>query len=142
MTNEDEKFLNRINEYADKVLGHIDPQKTQVSYQLEQLKPVMEEIAAEEGAKKPVQYVLTILDDWQSEHVMQPHHGEYEQLRGSDVLKQYRGIKKAGLPKQPGFSCAFRNLLFDDPYTDHAVHLLKLFLPFVNFVFFPFDFIL
>ena len=49
MTNEDEKFLNRINEYADKVLGHIDPQKTQVSYQLEQLKPVMEEIAAEEG---------------------------------------------------------------------------------------------
>ena len=34
------------------------------------------EIAAEEGAKKPVQYVLTILDDWQSEHVMQPHQIE------------------------------------------------------------------
>ena len=49
MNKEDEKFLNRINDYADKVLGHIDPQKTQVSYQLEQLKPVMEEIAAEEG---------------------------------------------------------------------------------------------
>ena len=49
MNKEDEKFLNRINEYADKVLGHIDPQKTQVSYQLEQLKPVMEEIAVEEG---------------------------------------------------------------------------------------------
>ena len=49
MTKEDEKFFNRINEYADKVLGHIDPQKTQVSYQLEQLKPVMEEIAYEEG---------------------------------------------------------------------------------------------
>ena len=49
MTKEDEKFFNRINEYADKVLGHIDPQKTQVSYQLEQLKPVMEEIASEEG---------------------------------------------------------------------------------------------
>ncbi|MCR5251334.1 MAG: hypothetical protein K6E50_12070 [Lachnospiraceae bacterium] len=49
MTTEETKFLDRINAYADEVLGHIDPQRTQVSYQLEQLKPVMEEIAAEEG---------------------------------------------------------------------------------------------
>lgn len=32
-----------------KVLGDIDPQKTRISYQLEKLKPVMEEIAAEKG---------------------------------------------------------------------------------------------
>ncbi|MBR1471290.1 MAG: hypothetical protein IJ600_06575 [Lachnospiraceae bacterium] len=50
MTKEDSVFLDRINEYADKVLGHINPQKTQVSYQLEQIKPVMEEIAKEEGS--------------------------------------------------------------------------------------------
>ena len=31
------------------------------------------EIAAEEGARKPVAYVLKILDDWQSAHVLQPH---------------------------------------------------------------------
>ena len=49
MTAEDQKFLDRINEYADKVLGHINPQKTQVGYQLEQIKPIMEEIAKEEG---------------------------------------------------------------------------------------------
>ena len=49
MTQEEQKFLDRINEYADKVLGHINPQKTQVGYQLEQIKPVMEEIAKEEG---------------------------------------------------------------------------------------------
>lgn len=49
MTKEEQKFLDRINEYADKVLGHINPQKTQVGYQLEQIKPVMEEIAKEEG---------------------------------------------------------------------------------------------
>lgn len=49
MTAEEQKFLDRINEYADKVLGHINPQKTQVGYQLEQIKPVMEEIAKEEG---------------------------------------------------------------------------------------------
>lgn len=45
MTAEDREFLNTINEYADKVLCGIDPQKTQVSYQLEKLKPIMEELA-------------------------------------------------------------------------------------------------
>ena len=31
------------------------------------------EIAAEEGAAKPVKYVLKILEDWKSAHVLQPH---------------------------------------------------------------------
>ncbi len=47
MTPEDRVFLERINAYADNVLHDIDPQKTKVSYQLEKLKPIMEEIAAE-----------------------------------------------------------------------------------------------
>ncbi|HOO79033.1 MAG TPA: hypothetical protein PLQ04_01460 [Lachnospiraceae bacterium] len=47
MTKEDAQLLDRINEYADKVLKGIDPQKTQVSYQLEKLKPIMEEISKE-----------------------------------------------------------------------------------------------
>ena len=50
MNKEDEKFLNRINEYADKVLDGIDPQKTQVSFQLEKLRPTMEELARENNA--------------------------------------------------------------------------------------------
>ena len=50
MTKEDEIFLDRINEYADKVLDSIDPQKTQVSFQLEKLRPIMEELAAENNA--------------------------------------------------------------------------------------------
>ncbi|MBR5420533.1 MAG: hypothetical protein IK115_05225 [Lachnospiraceae bacterium] len=50
MNREDEEFLERINKFADEVLDGIDPQKTQVSFQLEKLKPVMEEIAAEEGS--------------------------------------------------------------------------------------------
>lgn len=49
MTAEDKKFLQRINDYADQVLADIDPQKTQISVQLEKLKPVMEEISKEEG---------------------------------------------------------------------------------------------
>lgn len=50
MTSDEKKMLNRINEYADKVLNHIDPQKTQVSYQLEKLKPIMEELAKEQNS--------------------------------------------------------------------------------------------
>lgn len=49
MTKEDEIFLDRINTYANKVLDHIDPQKTQVSYQLEKLRPIFEELSAETG---------------------------------------------------------------------------------------------
>lgn len=49
MTAEEKKMLERINEYADKALGDIDPQKTRVSFQLEKLKPVMEEIAKEQN---------------------------------------------------------------------------------------------
>lgn len=50
MTKEDEIFLDRINEYADRVLDGIDPQKTQVSFQLEKLRPIMEELAKENNA--------------------------------------------------------------------------------------------
>lgn len=47
MTPENKEILDRINEYAEKVLADIDPQKTRISFQLEALKPVMQEIAAE-----------------------------------------------------------------------------------------------
>ena len=49
MTTKDLAFLNKINEYAEKVLGDIDPQKTHVSEQLDKLRPVMEELSKEEG---------------------------------------------------------------------------------------------
>ena len=49
MTEENRKLLERINGYAESALGEIDPQKVPVSLQLEKLKPVMEEIAAEKG---------------------------------------------------------------------------------------------
>ncbi len=47
MTNEDVVFLAKINEYAEKVLGDIDPQKTHVSEQLEKLRPIMQNLAME-----------------------------------------------------------------------------------------------
>ena len=57
MTKEDEIFLDRINEYADKVLDGIDPQKTQVSFQLEKLRPIMEELAKENNASVEATFI-------------------------------------------------------------------------------------
>ncbi len=48
MNEKDQKLLERINVYADQVLADIDPQKTPISFQLDKLRPIMEEIAAEE----------------------------------------------------------------------------------------------
>ena len=47
MTDEQRKILERINSYANEVMGDIDPQKVQVSVQLQKLRPIMEEIAGE-----------------------------------------------------------------------------------------------
>lgn len=47
MTDAHKKILERINAYAEKVMGDIDPQKVQVSVQLDKLRPIMETIAAE-----------------------------------------------------------------------------------------------
>ncbi|MBP3420929.1 MAG: hypothetical protein J6K37_01505 [Lachnospiraceae bacterium] len=49
MTDQDKEFLDRITSYANEVCADIDPQKTQVSVQLERLMPVIKEIAAESG---------------------------------------------------------------------------------------------
>lgn len=47
MTNAQKEILYRVNAYAENVLGDIDPQKVPISYQLEKLKPIMQEIADE-----------------------------------------------------------------------------------------------
>lgn len=58
MTDENRQFLARINSYAESVLGDIDPQKVQISVQLEKLKPIMEEIAKERGTSLEDIFIL------------------------------------------------------------------------------------
>lgn len=65
MTDENRKILERINNYAENVLGEIDPQKVQISVQLEKLRPIMEEIASEKGMGLEDLFVLYM--DLQSE---------------------------------------------------------------------------
>ena len=58
MTEKNAKILQRINAYAEEKLADIDPQKTPVSVQLETLKPVMQEIADEEGMSLQDMFIL------------------------------------------------------------------------------------
>ncbi len=58
MTDENKQLLARINSYAETKLADIDPQKVPVSTQLEQLKPIMEEIAAERGTSLEDIFIL------------------------------------------------------------------------------------
>lgn len=65
MTDENRALLKRINDYAEKVMGDIDPQKVPVSQQLENLKPIMEELAAEKNMSLTDLFILYM--DLQSE---------------------------------------------------------------------------
>ncbi len=65
MTDEQRQFLNRINAYAENVLGDIDPQKVPVSTQLDKLKPIMQEIAEEKNMS--LQDIFILYMDLQTE---------------------------------------------------------------------------
>lgn len=65
MTDHEREILNRINKFAEKELGDIDPQKVQISAQLQKLRPIMEEIATEEG--KSLEDIFILYMDIQSE---------------------------------------------------------------------------
>lgn len=65
MTDENRAILKRINDYAEKVLGDIDPQKVPVSAQIEKLKPILQEIADEK--QLPLEDMFILYMDIQSE---------------------------------------------------------------------------
>lgn len=58
VTPENAEILHKINAYSEKKLADIDPQKTPISFQLEALKPVMEEIAKEKGMSVEDVFIL------------------------------------------------------------------------------------
>ena len=58
MTPEQREILERISAYAETTLADIDPQKVQISYQLEKLKPVREEIAKEKNMSLEEVFIL------------------------------------------------------------------------------------
>ncbi len=65
MTDENRAILKRINDYAEQVMGDIDPQKVPVSAQIEKLKPILQEIADEKNMALEDMFILYM--DIQSE---------------------------------------------------------------------------
>ncbi len=58
MTAENKAVWERINAFAEVALKDIDPQKTQVSVQLDALRPVLEEISREKGIPLEDMFIL------------------------------------------------------------------------------------
>lgn len=58
MTAENKAVWERINAFAEVALKDIDPQKTQVSVQLDALRPVLEEISREKGISLEDMFIL------------------------------------------------------------------------------------
>lgn len=77
MTSEDREMLNRIMEFADKVMPDIDPEKVKVSEQIDKLRPVLQEIAMERSM--PVEDVFIKYMDLATEHAL-----EYEKKMQDD----------------------------------------------------------
>lgn len=65
MTDENRAILKRINDYAEQVMGDIDPQRVPVSAQIEKLKPILQEIADEKQMALEDMFILYM--DIQSE---------------------------------------------------------------------------
>lgn len=65
MTDEHRNLLKKINDYAEKVMPDIDPQKVPVSVQLDKLRPIMEELSAE--LKMSLEDFFILYMDLQSE---------------------------------------------------------------------------
>ncbi|MCR4705379.1 MAG: hypothetical protein K5641_04880 [Lachnospiraceae bacterium] len=83
MTKEQEVMLTRIQKYAEEVMADIDPQKTRISYQLEQLKPIMETIAKEQG--RPVEDIFIEYMDLASEFSVQQDQKFKEDFKDFDL---------------------------------------------------------
>ena len=77
MTSEDREMLNRIMEFADKVMPDIDPEKVKVSEQIDKLRPVLQEIAMEKSM--PVEDVFIKYMDLATENAL-----EYEKKMQDD----------------------------------------------------------
>lgn len=80
MSPENKKILDRINAYAEEVLADIDPQKTRISIQLEALKPVMQEIAEEQG--RPIEEIFILYMDLASEAGVEAEKNLQSSLEG------------------------------------------------------------
>lgn len=83
MTPEDKKIIMRINAYAEQVLKDIDPQKTRTGFQLQQLMPIMKDIAKELNI--PIEDMFVKYMDLQTEFKMEEENKFKEDFKELDA---------------------------------------------------------
>ena len=115
MTNEHREILQRINAYSEQVLGQIDPQKVQVSVQLDKLKPIMEEIKSKKQEAKMIKMSrvavqmqeekLAVIDDElkvlekKAHDIRKANMKEFESILTRKQRKILKDMKKEGRKK-------------------------------------------
>ena len=90
MTKEDKEFLGKIRDYADKVMGDIDPEKVRISEQLDKLRPVLQELAMIH--KMPVEDVFIKYMDLATEAALEKNkrfEDDYKEILGENPKPKF-----------------------------------------------------
>ncbi len=83
MTKEDREFLNQIMDYANEVMGDVDPEKVRISEQLEKLRPILQKLAM--VYKMPVEDVFIKYMDLATEAALEQNkkfEDDYKEILG------------------------------------------------------------
>ena len=91
MTKEDREFLNQIMEYADEVMGNVDPEKVRVSEQLEKLRPILQKLAMVH--QMPVEDVFIKYMDLATEAAIEKNNKfeeDYREILGDNPKPKFR----------------------------------------------------
>ena len=90
MTKEDREFLNQIMDYANEVMGDVDPEKVRISEQLEKLRPILQKLAM--VYKMPVEDVFIKYMDLATEAALEQNkkfEDDYKDILGDNPKPKY-----------------------------------------------------
>ena len=90
MTKEDREFLNQIMDYANEVMGDVDPEKVRISEQLEKLRPILQKLAMVH--KMPVEDVFIKYMDLATEAALEQNkkfEDDYKEILGDNPKPKY-----------------------------------------------------
>ena len=90
MTKEDREFLNQIMDYANEVMGDVDPEKVRISEQLEKLRPILQKLAMVH--KMPVEDVFIKYMDLATEAALEQNkkfEDDYKEILGDNPKPKF-----------------------------------------------------
>ena len=90
MTKEDREFLGQIMDYANEVMGDVDPEKVRVSEQIEKLRPILQKLAMVH--KMPVEDVFIKYMDLATEAALEKNRkfeDDYKEILGENPKPKY-----------------------------------------------------